>query len=453
MAIYHCHITSYRRSCGASATGGLAYRRGLRARCQISRKKYDFRKKSEVAFSEFIPAVNDPTDYGKLENLYRHYQAVEKSERHCLATLGREVEVALPIEFSLPQQVELVREFVAELRKQLGLSATYCDYSIHSKAGNPHCHICFREREQVAPFEFSRKKRRDWDGVEFVRKCRTVWEEKTNLALGRAGVNQHVYASSHADRGLSIQPSLHHGRGHYIKESEIRRMNKSINQYNQKVSSLSSTVSGQVKRQLSDDYGISQVECMDLPSSKPFVQLLYEQQYGIVPGFAGLVSSVDMKQAPKSAIVFFADKSKMLDWGNRVEIRGCVPEASAERLIMLAKAKGWRDIVFTGDEAFLRLAFAMAIAERINVIAQNAEQLKLLIEIRQNLRVDFVPPPNAQAIARAREMEEKGFNPDAVEVDGVLVLSPGGLVAKLSSLGGSGEAKPAEVSKRRQYKA
>lgn len=401
MAIYHCHISSYRRSSGATATGGLAYRRGLRATCSRTGKKYDFRKKSEVAFSEFIHAQNDRTDYTKLANLRRHYEAVEQSERHCLATLGREIEVALPIELALPEQVELVREFIADIRQSLGLSSTYCDFSIHAKKGNPHAHICFGEREQLAPFVFARKKRRDWDGVEFVRKCRTAWEEKSNLALGKAGFNQRVNASSHADRGLSTVPSLHHGRGHYIQESEIRKMNDAIKNHNDQRTKEQEQEQKQVyQHQADDEDEAPQIECYDLPSRKPFIILLLEQQYGIVPTFSEQVSFVDMKRAPELASIFFKDKARLTDFGNRMEVYNCAPEASAERLVMLAKAKGWGNVVFSGDEAFLRCAFAKAIAEGLCVSPKNPEQQRLLIEIGSGIKEGYVPPPNAQSVER-----------------------------------------------------
>lgn len=360
MAIYHCHVSSYRRSKGATATGGLCYRRGLMSTCSRTGKRYDFRKKSEVAFSEFIPAKNDRTDYTKLSNLRRHYEAVEQAERHCLATLGREIEVALPIELALAEQIELVREFIADIRQQLGLSATYCDFSIHSKTGNPHAHICLGEREQIAPFVFSKKKRRDWDGVEFVRKCRLAWEQKTNLALGRAGVNQSVNASSHSDRGLGILPTFHHGRGHYINESEIRKMNDTIKQHNEQ-KKLDQHQAQEPER------AIHQIQCYDLDN-----------------------------------------------FGHQMEVADCSPETSAERLVMNAKSRGWGNIAFIGnEEAFLRIAFAKALAQGLIVIPQNLEQQRLLIEVGQGVRLDYVPAPNAQSVAQVRERELNGYpDPD-----------------------------------------
>ena len=58
MALYHCHIDHYRRSEGRSSIGGAAYRRGIKAKCAVTGKHFDFRKKEEVVYSEFVPAFS-----------------------------------------------------------------------------------------------------------------------------------------------------------------------------------------------------------------------------------------------------------------------------------------------------------------------------------------------------------------------------------------------------------
>ena len=232
MAIYHLHIDSYRRSRGRSAIGGAAYRRGLKAACRESGKRFNFRSKAEVVFSEFIPAQNDTTDYTQLAHLLQLYEAVERTEKHPRATLGREIEIALPNELPLPQQVELVRKFVDEVRQRFGAEQAFFDFSIHAKEGNAHAHICMSEREQLAPFVFDKTKRRDWDGEAFVSACREIWQTQTNTALEQAEINQRVDCRSHADRGLILLPSIHEGKAAYFK-SEVKQMNDIIKERNQ----------------------------------------------------------------------------------------------------------------------------------------------------------------------------------------------------------------------------
>lgn len=421
MAIYHLHIDSYRRSRGRTAIGGAAYRRGLKAACRSSGKRYDFRGKGEVAFSEFIPAIGDETDYSQLANLIQLYQSVEDIETHCRATVGREIEVALPTELTLSQQVELVRSFVAEVRQLVGADRAFFDYSIHTKEGNPHTHICMSEREQSAPFTFSKTKRRDWDGEDFVRACREVWERHTNFALQQAGINQRVSAASHADRGLEILPTLHQGKAAYF-ESEVKAMNNTICSINQEIITKQQTQSvekqarskrldkllrrnrnkaeqasvpipaSEIPQEITpaipttppafqpDEY--CGMECIDLPNKKPYIVLLLEHQYGHSFTFSKSLAYVNLND-PTKAVLNFKDKSQLLDYGDRLESFNSTPEASAERMLELAAAKGWKSVVFTGSEAFLRSAFTLSLAQGFTVYAKDEAQQKILDEIRK----------------------------------------------------------------------
>lgn len=397
MAIYHLHIDSYRRSRGRTAIGGLAYRRGLKASCPVSGKRFNFRTKEEVAFSDFIPSQNDSTDYSQLPNLLKLYEAIEQSEKHPRATLGREIEVALPHELTLPQQVELVRVFVAEVRVRFEAEQAFFDFSIHAKAGNNHAHICMSEREQVSPFVFAKTKRRDWDGEEFVRACREIWQSQTNSALEQVGISQRVDCRSHADRGLRLLPSFHEGKAAYFN-SEVKDMNETIKQANQQLQAANDEREARKARvvklirpcQSQQDETPCAMECAD--TWRPYSDVLLEQRYGQVLGFASL-SYVNLKHSGR-ATLHFSDRSKVVDYGNRVECIGSNASTSAERVIRLAIAKGWGAIAFTGNEAFLRASFAMAIEQGLCIVPKDAEQQKILDELRTG-----TPPASATVMA------------------------------------------------------
>jgi len=386
MAIYHLHIDSYRRSRGRSAIGGVAYRRGLKASCPVSGKRFNFRAKDEVAFSEFIPAQNDRTDYTKLENLLQLYEAIERAEKHPRATLGREIEAALPHELDLPQQVELVRAFVAEVRQRFGAERSFFDFSIHDKPNNKHAHICMSEREQAAPFVFEKTKRRDWDGEEFVITCREIWQIQTNSALEKAGISQRVDCRSHADRRLKVLPSFHEGKAAYFN-SEVKTMNEAISKANQEIQAVEKTRTerkarvGQILKPSPQPEQIPYgVECAESVSAKPYTAILVEQRYGQIFAFSGALSFVNLRD-PRKAVLLFKDKSKILDYGNRVESVGSTPEESARRIVALAMAKGWGSVSFSGDEAFLRAAFFLAIENNLVIVPKDAAQQKILDEV------------------------------------------------------------------------
>lgn len=391
MAIFHLHVDSYRRSRGRTAIGGAAYRRGLEAACRESGKHFNFRGKGEVAFSELIPAKNDPTDYRQLSNLLKLYDAIERKERHPRATLGREIEAALPIELSLPQQVELVRVFIHDLRELFVADKAFFDFSIHAKPGNPHVHICMAERELITPFEFAKTKRRDWDGEEFVKQCRDIWEAHANIALRNAGVSQSVDSRSHTDRGLDVLPSLHEGRAAYFN-SEVKAMNETIRQINQKIETAREAEAAERqsrKTRVAKMFTPAQqhgevscgVECADQVSAKPYVAILLEQKYRQAFAFCGALSYVNLRDQ-RRAVLHFKDRSKIVDYGNRVESVNATPEESAQRILALAIAKGWLSVSFTGNEAFLRAAFALAVENNLNIVPKDAAQQALLDEMK-----------------------------------------------------------------------
>lgn len=400
MAIYHLHIDSYRRSRGRTAIGGVAYRRGLKADCPVSGKRFNFRKKSEVVFSEFVPAQNDLTDYSQLSNLLNLYEAIERIEKHPRATLGRELEAALPHELTLPQQVQLVREFVAEVRQRFGAERAFFDFSIHDKPNNKHAHICMSEREQAAPFMFEKTKRRDWDGESFVSACREIWQAQTNSALEKAGINQRVDCRSHADRGLKLLPALHEGKAAYFN-SEVKTMNDKIKEKNQELlrapaippddfaTSYLASLSAQ-------EWGM--IENADLAPNKEYQYRLAASKY---EGFSIHGLTFCNLKNPKYVTLFFADRSKIVDSGLHITASGGTAKENAQRMIELAALKKWQSVRLSGSIAFVEAAMMNAHAEGLEVSPIDEEQRELWARIQATEKAATVEQVNANAAPAA----------------------------------------------------
>lgn len=407
MAIFHLHIDSYRRSRGRTAIGGAAYRRGLKTSCPVSGRRFNFRAKQEVAFSEFIPAQNDLTDYSQLSNLLNLYEAIERAEKHPRATLGREIEAALPHELTLPQQVELVRAFVAEVRQRFGAERAFFDFSIHAKDNNTHAHICMAEREQAAPFVFEKTKRRDWDGEAFVSACREIWQAQTNAALAQAGINQQVDCRSHADRGIKVLPSFHEGKAAYFN-SEVKKMNDIIKRTNQDINAMLIIPDEAID--------INELRTTETPAvcfnpdelrgkrGKPngFPYRLARKQY---EGFAILGLSYINFKHPKRVTLWFDDRASVVDEGSRITANGGTAKANAERVVELARLKGWARIVFSGDEEFLREAFRQAIAKGLEVATDGERQQALL----KAIQAETQPQAGAQVLPIPTNTPRKGM--------------------------------------------
>ena len=141
MAIYHCSIKIISRSTGRSAVAAASYRSGSRLYEAETGTTHDYTRKMEIVHSEIDLPSNAPEEYRDRETLWNEVHKIEKNKN---AQLAREVEVALPVEFSRERQIEVVREYVKTNFVDVGMCA---DWSIHDKGtGNPHAHILLTTR-------------------------------------------------------------------------------------------------------------------------------------------------------------------------------------------------------------------------------------------------------------------------------------------------------------------
>ena len=154
MAIFHCQIKIISRGKGKTATAAAAYRSGTKIVDDEFGKTHDYTRKGGVAFSEILLCVNAPSKYSDRQTLWNEVQKIEKQKN---AQLCREVEVALPIEFSRNEQIEVVREYIKKNFTDKGMIA---DWSLHDKSdGNPHAHILLTMRPLKTNGEWGAKRK------------------------------------------------------------------------------------------------------------------------------------------------------------------------------------------------------------------------------------------------------------------------------------------------------
>lgn len=133
MAIYSMHAQII--GGGRSAVACAAYRSGTKLTAAKDRVEHDYTRKAGIVHSEIALPQNAP-DW--MRDRQRLWDAVEAKETRADAQLARETVVALPVELSTEQQVELARS-LAELLADRGMVV---DWSIHDTgAGNPHVHL------------------------------------------------------------------------------------------------------------------------------------------------------------------------------------------------------------------------------------------------------------------------------------------------------------------------
>lgn len=126
MAIYHCSVKIIGRNAGRSAVAAAAYRSGEKIVNEYDGIEHNFTKKNWIEYTDIILPKHAPNEYQERGKLWN---AVELAEKTSDAQLAREFELALPIEFSREQQIEVVEAYVRDNFTSQGMIA---DIAIHN---------------------------------------------------------------------------------------------------------------------------------------------------------------------------------------------------------------------------------------------------------------------------------------------------------------------------------
>jgi len=211
MAIYHCSVKIIGRSSGRSSVAASAYRAGQKITDERTGLTHDYSRKNGVAHSEIMLPSHAPNEY---KNRAVLWNAVEKIERRTDSQTAREVEVALPIEFTLEENIEVVRNYINDNFVDKGMCA---DFSIHENKGNPHAHILLTTRDISLENLGFGKKNRDWNNVKLLETWRENWAKECNFLLKEKGLQEIDHRSLEA-QGLERIPTIHIGK------SKVRKL-------------------------------------------------------------------------------------------------------------------------------------------------------------------------------------------------------------------------------------
>ena len=256
MAIYHCSIKIGSKGKGQSAVAAAAYRSGSVLTDEQTGTVTDYSKKSGIVYSEIMLCQNATSEYNDRQVLWN---AVHKIEKASNAQIYREIEVSLPVELTLLQHKNIIREYVRKNFVDKGMCA---DWSIHNKNdGNPHCHILLTVRGIGSNGEWLPKSRKvyelddngnrirlssgnykshkesanDWNEQYKAEEWRAAWADICNRYLDETNRIDH---RSYERQGKDQIPMIHEGfearkieRGGGISERceqnrQIRRINR-----------------------------------------------------------------------------------------------------------------------------------------------------------------------------------------------------------------------------------
>ncbi|HNY69996.1 MAG TPA: Ti-type conjugative transfer relaxase TraA [Syntrophorhabdus sp.] len=200
MASYHISVKIISRGGGKTAIAAAAYRSRDKLYDERQGMEFDYSQKKDLAYAEIVLPDNAPVRLKDREILWNEVEGFEKRKD---AQLAREVELALPREFNLDKQIELVREYVQDQFVSKGMIADFC---IHKSDVNPHVHIMLTTRE-ITEDGFG-KKVTDWNKRSELLKWREEWAIIQNRKLLESGYDIQVDHRSYADRGINLEPQI-----------------------------------------------------------------------------------------------------------------------------------------------------------------------------------------------------------------------------------------------------
>ena len=269
MSIYHLTISNVSRAKGSSSCASLSYITAEKVHEDRTNQNYNYgsRKERVIAKDTFLPA-DAPEQYKNPSTLFNDLENFEKAEN---ARTAKKIEMALPREFDLDTQKQVIGDYIKNNITSKGYA---CSCAIHcdKDGNNPHCHILIANRPLVqgewaikdkkvyqldsdgnripvldpntGKQKIGAKGRKMWkrvsispnllDSKDYLQDLRKNWAEECNKHLDPA---QHIDHRSYEDRGIDRLPTVHEGYaakrlealGHISERSELNRRIRAIN--------------------------------------------------------------------------------------------------------------------------------------------------------------------------------------------------------------------------------
>jgi ATP-dependent exoDNAse (exonuclease V) alpha subunit len=221
VAVYFLNMKMFGRAGGSSAVSAVAYRAGERIRDERTGKTYDHSGRLDVVHKEIVLPVRFAADeLAWARDRSSLWNAAENAETRKNARVAREYLVALPVELSPPQRLELTRGFSQELSNRYSFAV---DFAIHAPRDFPgsdprnfHAHLLATTREvkveglgaktTLDMNDANRRKLGLQPAISELLYVRAQWAIFTNEALQKAHVAARVDHRSLEAQGIDREP-------------------------------------------------------------------------------------------------------------------------------------------------------------------------------------------------------------------------------------------------------
>jgi ATP-dependent exoDNAse (exonuclease V) alpha subunit len=233
MAVYYLNMKTFGRAGGSSAASAAAYRSGERIRDERTGRTYDHSERQDVLHKEIVlPGRFADEDMAWARDRASLWNAAESAETRKNARVAREYLVALPVELSPPQRLELVRGFSQELSDRYGFAV---DFAVHAPRDFPgsdprnfHAHLLATTREvkvdglgAKTTLEMRDGDRRELGlppAINELLHVRERWAAVTNEALQQAHHAARIDHRSLDAQGIDREPQPHIPRAAFEME-------------------------------------------------------------------------------------------------------------------------------------------------------------------------------------------------------------------------------------------
>lgn len=208
------------RGKGRSAVASIAYRAGDNLWSAQERRSFDYTNKEGVVESKIVTPENAPEWASDRQSLWNQ---VEAKENRVNSNYAKEIEFALPVEFSKAERQNVANAFATDLVNKYGVVA---DYAIHAKdPNNPHVHLSITTRPLSK--DGWGKKIREFDRKEFLMEIREGWAMKANQQLEKLGLDK-IDHRTLRDQGITRAPTWHRGVRTTAMEKRLEKMNRFV---------------------------------------------------------------------------------------------------------------------------------------------------------------------------------------------------------------------------------
>lgn len=158
MSIYSCHISNVSRAKGSSSCATLSYISAEKVREDRTGELYQYGRSERVMEVGTILPKGAPSEYQDPKKLFN---AIENYETASNARTAKKIMVALPREFDLEKQKEVIENYIKENITAQGYACTYAIH-IDKENSNPHAHILIANRQINDRGEWSTKSRKEY---------------------------------------------------------------------------------------------------------------------------------------------------------------------------------------------------------------------------------------------------------------------------------------------------